>query len=296
MRDGNVSGIYLDQLGGHCGRPYYNPDHGHPVGGGHYATDGLRAICAAILAATREIYPEAALSGEVQHEMLIDVTDHRLCHYNYWPGWVNLWPAVYGDYLINYGRTISLAQTPLADGTERDPIEFFGPTGNTLVAGMAFGRIWPTGNEQNLITSPGNEAKRAYLQEAVDLRQAARDYLEFGYLQRPVQMLTAIPEVPIADPKGRPSSIRAVLDSAWINEAGSLAFLFTNVSEEPQQFEWRADLARYEIPPAEVYRIARIMPDGERASVGEIERPEIVRTETLEPHAIVIYEVTVGAY
>ena len=293
---GNVSGIYLDQLGGHCGRPCYSPDHGHPVGGGTYATDGLRAICSAILEKTRESYPEAALSGEVQHEMLLDVTDHRLCHYNYWPGWVNLWPAVYGDYNIDYGRTISLAQTPNSDGTERQPIEFFGPTGNTLVAGMAFGRIWPTGNDQNLITSPGNEDKRAYLQECVDLRQAARDYLEFGYLQRPVQMLTAIPDVPIMDPKGRPSSMKAVLDSAWISSEGSLAFLFTNVSEEQQQFEWQADLTRYEIAPAEVYRIHRIMPDGERQSVGEIERPEIQRTETLAPHAIVLYEVTVGAY
>lgn len=296
VTQGNVSGIYLDQLGGHCGRPCYSPDHGHPVGGGTYATDGLRAICSGILEATREHFPEAALSGEVQHEMLIDVTDHRLCHYNYWPGWVNLWPAVYGDYMVNYGRTISLAQSPLPDGTEREPIEFFGPTGNTLVAGMAFGRIWPTGNPVNLITSEGNEAKRAYLQECVDLRQAAREWLEFGYLQRPVQMLTEIPDVPIMDPKKRPSSIKAVLHSSWINEEGSLAFVFTNVSEDEQSFDWRADLTRYEIAPAEVYRIQRITPDGERESVAEIELPRIERTETLAAHEIAIYEVAVGAY
>jgi len=250
----------------------------------------------AILDATREHFPDAALSGEVQHEMLIDVTDHRLCHYNYWPGWVNLWPAVYGDYMVNYGRTISLAQTPLADGTERPAIDFFGPCGNTLVSGMAFGRIWPTGNPMNLLTAPGNEEKRAYLQACVDLREAAREWLEFGYLQRPVQMLTEISEVPIDDPKGRPGSIRAVLHSAWIDEAGALAFVFTNVSDEPQQFEWQADLTRYEITPAEGYRIRRILSGGERRSVGEIEVPRITRTETLDRHEIVIYEVTVGAY
>jgi hypothetical protein len=293
---GNVSGIYLDQLGGHCGRPCYNPDHGHPVGGGTYATDGLRAICSAINDTTHEVFPEAALSGEVQHEMLIDVTDHRLCHYNYWPGWVNLWPAVYGDYMVNYGRTISLAQSPRSDGTPREPIEFFGPCGNTLVAGMAFGRIWPTGNPMNLLIAEGNEAKREYLQKCVDLRQAAREWLEFGYLQRPVQMLTEIPDVPILDPKKRPSSIKAVLHSSWINEGGSLAFVFTNVSDEEQSFDWSADLTRYEIAPAEVYRIQQITPDGERESIAEIELPRIERTETLDPHAIVIYEVSVGAY
>ena len=142
----------------------------------------------------------------------------------------------------------------------------------------------------------GTEAKRAYLQECVNVREAARDYLEFGYLQRPVQVLSEIPDVPIMDPKKRPSSIKAVLHSSWINEEGSLAFVFTNVSEQVQQIEWQADLTRYEIAPAEVYRIQRIMPDGARQSIAEIELPRIERTDRLQPHEIAIYEVSVGAY
>jgi len=296
VRDGNVSGIYLDQLGGHCGRPCYNSHHGHPVGGGTYATDGLREICQAIREAMWQHDPEAALSGEVQHEMLLDVTDHRLCHYNYWPGWVNLWAAVYGDYTVNYGRTLGFTQSPDQEGNPRLPIEFYGPTGNTLVSGIAFGRIWPTGNPDNLIDSPGNEAKREYFLKCVNLRRAARKWMEFGYLQRPVTVLSEIPEVFIKDPKGRDSSIAAVLHSSWIAADGSLAFIFTNVSEEPQELRWEADLSRYEIAPAEVYRVNRLMPDGSRRSVGQLERAVIERTEALQPHDVVLYEVTVGAY
>ncbi len=296
VRDGNVSGIYLDQLGGHCGRPCYAPNHGHPVGGGHYATDGLRDICQAIREAMWRHYPEAALSGEVQHEMLIDVTDHRLQHYNYWPGWVNLWPAVYGDYTVTYGRTLGFTQSADKDGNLPEPIDFYGPTGNTFVSGLAFARFWPTGNPANLITSPGNEDKREYFQTCLDLRREGRKWFEFGYLQRPVAVLSEVPAVPIKDPKGRDSTIDALLHSSWLASDGSLAFLFTNVSEEPLEVSWLADLSRYEIAPAEVYRVRRLMPDGTRRSVAELETTRLERSEALEPHAVVVYEVTVGAY
>ncbi|MGD9494818.1 MAG: DUF6259 domain-containing protein [Armatimonadota bacterium] len=296
VREGNASGVYLDQLGGQCGYPCYASDHGHPVGGGHYATDSLRAICQAIREAMGKHDPQAALSGEVQHEMLLDVTDHRLQHYNWWPGWVNLWPAVYGDYSIDYGRTLSFTQSADSEGNLPSPIEFYGPTGNTFISGLAFGRIWPTGNPHNLITSPGNEEERDYFQACLNLRRAGRKWFEFGYLQRPVTVLTEIPTVPMKDPKGRDSAIDALLHSAWIASDGSLAFAFTNVSEEPLRVRWLADLLRYEIAPAEVYCVQRVLPDGTRRSVAKLETSKLERTETLAPHAVILYEVTMGAY
>lgn len=296
VRDGNCSGVYLDQLGGQCGRPCYAADHGHPVGGGHYATDSLRAICQAIRDAMQQHYPEAALSGEVQHEMLLDVTDHRLQHYNWWPGWVPLWSAVYNDYTVTYGRTLGFTQSPDREGNFPPPIDFYGPTGNTFVSGLAFGRFWPTGNPQNLVTSPGNEDKREYFMTCLKLRREGRKWFTFGYLQRPARILSPIPTVPIKDPKGRDSEIPAVLHSSWLAPDGSLAFVLTNVSEAPVEVYWSADLSHYEIAAAEVYRVAQVLPDGARRRVAELETVKLDRTETLEPHAVVLYEVTVGAY
>ena len=299
VAEGHVSGVYLDQLGGQCGRACYSSEHGHPVGGGHYATDGLREICAAIREAMARQYPKPALSGEVQHETLIDVTDHRLEHYNYWPGWVNLWAAVYGDYISSYGRTISFTQSADAEGNLPPPIDNYGPIGNTLVSGMTFGRIWPTGNPKNLLGSPENDELRAFFLDCVGIRRAGRNWLGYGYLQRPVKLLSAIPDVPIKDPKGRDSSIKAVLDSAWVDADGKLAFLFVSVSEQEQKFSWQADLARHEISPAEVYRLARVMPDGSRAGATSFEtgRDSILKREEAMPaHSVLMIEVSVGAY
>jgi len=296
VRDGNCSGVYLDQLGGHCGRPCYSPDHGHPVGGGHYATDGLRAICQAVRDAMQQHYPQSALSGEVQHEALLDVTDHRLQHYNWWPGWVPLWSAVYNDYTVTYGRTLGFTQSADREGNLPPPIDFYGSTGNTFISGLAFARFWPTGNPQNLITSPGNEERRDYFMTCLNLRREGRKWFTFGYLQRPARILSPIPTVPIKDPKGRDAEIQAVLHSSWLGSDGTLAFVLTNVSEAPVEVHWTADLSRYEIAPAEVYRVARVLPDATRQRVAELETVKLDRTETLEPHAVVLYEVTVGAY
>jgi len=296
VRDGNCAGIYLDQLGGQCGTPCYADNHGHPVGGGHYATDGLREICTAIREGMNKHLPQAALSGEVQHESLIDVTDHRLAHYNYWPGWVNLWAAVYGDYDMSYGRTVGFQQSPDKEGNPHPQIQNYGPLGNTFVAGLSFGRIWPTGNPLNLLSSPENEELRGFFTDLVKLRRVGRSWLEYGYLQRPVTFTTAIPDVFIIDSKKRDSSIKAVLDSAWINEEETLAFVFVNISEEEQTFGWKADLTRYEIPDAEVYVMNQLLPDGSKKPAGSLETVMIDRTETMTPHSSLMFEVTVGGY
>ncbi len=296
VSEGNVSGIYLDQLGGHCGRPCYSPDHGHPVGGGYYATDGLREICAAVREAMWKHDPAAALSGEVQHETLLDVTDHRLMHYNYWPGWVNLWAAVYGDMTSTYGRTLGFVQTPDKEGNPRPLIDFYGPMGNTFVSGMSFGRFWPTGNELNLISSPGNEEFARFFKECLGLRRAGRSWMEFGYLQRPVKFTIALPDVPIKDPKGRDSSMSAVLSSAWINSDEELAFVFANVSDSEQRFNWSADMTRYEVPGAEVYVVSRLLPDGTLREIASLEKLTVAREETMPPHSVLFYRLTAGAY
>ncbi len=293
VREGHQQGIYLDQLGGQCGRPCYSAEHGHPVGGGHYASDGLREICAAVRTAIREVDPEAAVSGEVQHETLLDVTDHRLTHYNVWPQWVNLWAAVYGDMSATYGRTVSWrGDTGAGDS-------FYGACGNTFVSGIQFARIWPSGNEEHWLGSPTYAEQADYFKTVVDLRRAARGFLEYGWLQRPVKITTEVPQITINAHMGskvREFEIPALLASAWASHDGDLAFIFTNVSTQPLAVTWQADLSRYEIADAEVYDLRQIMPDGGKKAVGQLETRLLKRTETMEPHSAVVYEVTVGTY
>ena len=72
--------------------------------------------------------------------------------------------------------------------------------------------------------------------------------------------------------------------------------IFTNVSTQPLAVTWQADLSRYEIADAEVYDLRQIMPDGGKKAVGQLETRLLKRTETMEPHSALVYQVTVGAY
>jgi len=127
-------------------------------------------------------------------------------------------------------------------------------------------------------------------------RRAAKKFLEFGYLQRPVKYLSGVPDLTATDAKDRDMKIKAVLDSAWRASDDSLGFVFTNISDEEQAFTWQADLSRYEIDDAEVYDVKQIMPGEKSAAVARLETTLLERSETMAPHSVVVYQVTVGAY
>lgn len=285
VRDCHVSGIYYDQLGGQCSRPCWSTDHGHPVGGGTYATDGLRELCERTRVEMRKVNPNAALSGEGQHELLLDVTDMRLTHYNVWPGWVNLWAAVYGDMTATFGRTITWT------GNRGDELDFYGRCGNTFVSGIQFARLWPTPAESRWLTAPEYAEQLKYFKLVVDLRRAAKEYLEFGWLQRPVKFLSEVPQLSMTDAKNREMKIAAVLDSAWASHDGKLAFVLTNVSDGPQTIEWKADLSRYEIAKDKAYSVCRVMPTSRRGEVPRIAGAMLRRTDHLPAHSALVLEV-----
>ena len=72
--------------------------------------------------------------------------------------------------------------------------------------------------------------------------------------------------------------------------------MFANVSEDEQRFSWSADMTRYEIPGAEVYVVSRLLPDGTLREIASLEKMMVAREETMPPHSVLFYRVTVGAY
>lgn len=285
VKEGKAPGIYLDQLGNQGGIPCYNPAHGHPLGGGSYGTDGLRRICGDLRSRLGTVNPNFAIAGEVQGEAFIDVSDVRLNHYNNWPGWVNLWAAVYGDQTSTFGRTM-IWRGPLGEGDN-----YYGHAGNTFVSGMQFGRIWPTGNAADWMSAPGMAEQRAYLQQLLGLRRTARKFLEFGWLQRPVKMLNEIPQLTLLDDKRRQMQAPAVLATAWAAHDGTIGFVFCNTSTDAQPVRWQADLARHEIAKKGQYRLTMLLADGTRKAEGELRGTLLERAETMPPHSAFVLEV-----
>lgn len=284
IEDCHAAGVYYDELGGQCGRPCWSPAHGHPAGGGPYATEALRRLCRRTRTAMRKVDAQAALSGEGQNEFFLDVTDLRLTHYNIWPGWIPLWAAVYGDMTATFGRTI------VWTGPRGEGANFYARCGNTFVSGIQFARLWPTPAEKNWITASRFAEQFRYFRRLVALRRTAHAYLEFGWLQRPVRLRTNVPVVPLLDAKGRDMTVPVVLHSAWASHAGTLAFVFTNIGDRLQQVEWQADLSRYEIARSRAYVLYRLEPDRRREPVGTLRGTLLTRTDSLPPHSAFILE------
>ena len=86
----------------------------------------------------------------------------------------------------------------------------------------------------------------------------------------------------------------AVLHSAWASPHDSLAFVFTNISEQEQQFRWQADLSRYELAPAGVYRLSRLLRSGDRQPLAVLHDALLTRTEILSPYSALVLEVRPG--
>ena len=101
------------------GMACYNPDHGHPVGGGSYWHEGFVKLTDQIRSTFQE-GADAVLAGEGSAEDWIPVLDDFLTlepSYERYSGVTNrepipLFQAVYHEYAITYGSYSSLVYPP----------------------------------------------------------------------------------------------------------------------------------------------------------------------------------------
>jgi len=109
-----MRGVYLDCLAATASRPCYNPDHGHPIRGGHYQADGNRKLMQDLRRHIRQFDPYAAFFTEGVGEMYLDCMDGFLTlDYTRSPlrsgeQILPVFNAVYNSYAINFGSDASL--------------------------------------------------------------------------------------------------------------------------------------------------------------------------------------------
>ncbi len=109
-----MRGVYLDCLAATASRPCYNPDHGHPIRGGHYQADGNRKLMQELRRHIRQFDPYAAFFTEGIGEMYLDCMDGFLT-LDYTRSSLRsgeqilpVFNAVYNSYAINFGSDASL--------------------------------------------------------------------------------------------------------------------------------------------------------------------------------------------
>jgi hypothetical protein len=229
-----VDGLYLDQLTG-AAFMCFDATHGHPVGGGNYFAQGLRAICQEARAALAEKRPGATPGstqgmtfGENTSECYNDLVDAQLPWAELTPDRnLPLYQAVYADYVLRFGLFIGRPDT------WGDATGYYSKLAWTFVIGQQPG--WLMLGILNELDAPAYAPLRAYLRELCACRLAALDFVQYGELLRPLDLGLKPRAVAWDDwSTPRPGALPPVLSNVWRAPDGRLGVALANWTAEAQ--------------------------------------------------------------
>jgi hypothetical protein len=272
MNDCGVRGVYIDQVAAAAPTLCFDASHGHPLGGGHWWTEGywkmLRDIRSAMPA-------DRMLTTECNGEPFMHCFDGYLTWHWQYDGQVPAFPAVYGGVIQMFGRAFG--------GGETKHLALRMKVGQQLVFGEQIGWLNPA-----LAMEP---ECADFFRDAVQLRRHLARYFCAGEMARPPRLQEDIPTVRADWQWYGPTWVttEAVLTSAWhLPDERRLVLIFANVSDQPVTARLEYDAAPY-VGDGESLSLTRIGPEG----LAEPERvtPRVDRGVTFLPHAVTAWEV-----
>ncbi|MCU0917004.1 MAG: DUF6259 domain-containing protein [Planctomycetes bacterium] len=306
--DLGVGGIYMDQA---CSSLVcYDPNHGHPPGGGAYWMEGFRALESDIRRRCRGI----ALAGEGCGEawlphldlmLSLQVSLERYAAPGQWEP-IPFFPAVYHGYAVLYGNYASLTRPPYdplwpQEAAPEHPLQLLDEKFRYQFR-LEQARTFVWGQQPCLANfRPEHLVERrtdlAYIRQLIRLRQAALPYLLHGTFLRPPRM--KIPDLEIdmsrlsiyAGQQGTVQEYRRRVPQyavgAWRAADGNIAVAVANIADMDQQI--RFVLSRVEHGLPNEGQIYKWLAEG-RTPVGRFENGEAIVTDTLVAAGAVIYE------
>jgi hypothetical protein len=210
-----LSGVYIDQVAAAAPRLCFDASHGHPLGGGHWWTEGYWKMLDAIRAAKPA---GCMLTTECNAEPYIKWFDGYLTWHWQEQDMVPAFSAVYGGAVQMFGR--AYRGGPSQDLANRMK------AGQQLVFGEQIGWFGPE-IIQRADSGP-------FVRDCIQLRWRLKDYFYAGRMVRPPKLSGAVPTV-TADWQWQnewPITTDAVMVGAWQRSDGSkVVLLFANVSD-----------------------------------------------------------------
>ncbi|MBM4027967.1 MAG: hypothetical protein FJ280_21600 [Planctomycetes bacterium] len=307
--DLGVPGIYMDQA---CSSLVcYDPEHGHPPGGGAYWMAGFRVLESDI----RRRCPGIALAGEGCGEawlphldlmLSLQVSRERYAAPGQWEP-IPFFHAVYHGYTVLYGNYASLTRPPYdplwpKDSAPEQPLQLLDEKFRyqfRLEQARSF--VW---GQQPCLANfrPEHLTERqtdlAYLRQLVQLRQAALPYSLHGTFLRPPPM--EIPDMEIdmsrlsiyAGQQGAVQEYRhrvpQYLAGAWRAQDGSIAVAVANLADTDHKLRFTLRRPEHGLP--ERGRVYQRLPEG-RTEMSRFESGQATVTDTLAAAGAVIYEI-----
>ncbi len=271
MNECGVRGVYIDQIAAAKPQLCFDPSHGHPLGGGHWWTEGYWDLMARIHADMPDV---CMLTTECNAEPYTHVFDGYLTWHWQYDGQVPAFPAVYGGAIQMFGRAYR-------GGPTKD-LALRMKAGQQLVYGEQIGWINPG------ITKEADNM--AFLRQVVHLRAKLIDYFVTGEMARPPRLGdcpnfrpakmglspsvpqdttdTALPTV-TADWQWSgvwPVTTDAVLTGAWrLPAENRVVLMFVNVSDKPVAANFAFVGATYGLPSGPL-TVRKITAEGEEKS------------------------------
>jgi hypothetical protein len=252
FRECGVKGVYIDQIAAAAPTLCFDKSHGHPLGGGHWWTEGYWTLLDAI---RRSKPQDCMLTTECNGEPYIRSFDGYLTWHWQYDGQVPAFPAVYGGAIQMFGRSYG-------GGPTRD-LALRMRAGQQLVFGEQIGWLDP-GLARQKENAP-------FFRKVVQLRWRLRRYFAAGEMARPPKLLGEIPKIRADWQWTGPQWVTTdgVLTGAWtIPSEKRLVLVFANPSDQQIHARVDYDLRPYGLAGRRL-RITRFSPEnaGEPRSV-----------------------------
>ena len=273
-----VASVYIDQIAACRAKCCYDPDHGHPTGGGHWWTAGYWEMMERI----REKMPkDRMVTSECNAEPFVRHFDGYLTWHWQNQDQVPAFAAVYGGAIQIFGRAYNKGQ--------KTPEEYRTACRMKAAEQLRFGEQIGWFDYDQAV----DPALLPFFRQVVALRWKFRRYFYLGELARPPKLTGEIPQVS-ADWKwggGRVITSPAVQGGAWrIPAEKKTVLFFTNVADKPVEVTVDFDAGEYGVSDETI----RITPYDGTGTAGEaFESPNHVRrTFTLPAKSVVAWEIT----
>jgi len=240
-----VSGVYIDQIAAARPRLCFDASHGHPLGGGHWWTEGYWQMLDLI----RDAKPAGCMiTTECNAEPYIKWFDGYLTWHWQEQNMVPAFSAVYGGAIQMFGR--AYRGGPSQDLANRMK------AGQQLVFGEQIGWFGP-----EIIKRPDCGP---FLRDCVELRWRLNKYFYAGQMARPPKLIGDIPTVK-ADWQWHgewPIRTKAIIAGAWrLTNEQKVVLLFANVSDDSLSGHIEFDSKEYGLL-GKMFQATKVTPTG----------------------------------
>lgn len=211
-----VDGVYIDQVGAAAPRLCMDKSHGHPLGGGHWWTEG--GYWPLLTSLQAKLPPEKMITTECNAESYARWFDAYLTWHWQSQDMVPAFSAIYAGRVQLFSRSYG----------GNDQQAHCMKIGQQLVFGEQLGWLDPAAILPHADTAD-------FMRRAAQTRHALLDFLAWGRMARPPVVEGDIPEVTADWAWGGKSMVTAsaLQKGAWWAQDGRLLLLFANTSEQP---------------------------------------------------------------